>query len=62
MLRLDHDADAARVQRLHERVGDLGGELFLDLQPPREDIDDPRDFREPDDFAVRECKRRAPCR
>ncbi len=37
---------------LHECVGDLGGELFLDLQAAREDVDDPRDFGETDHFAV----------
>ena len=38
-------ATPARMQRLHERVSDLRRQLFLDLQPPREDIDDARNFR-----------------
>ena len=37
-----------------KRVGDLRGELLLDLQAAREDIDDARDFREPDHFPVRD--------
>ena len=41
-----------RMEGLHERVGDLGGELFLDLQAAGEDIDDARDFGETDHFAV----------
>ena len=49
---LDHDRHPAGCSASHERVGDLGGELFLDLQPAREDVDDARDLGEADHFAI----------
>ena len=39
-------------KRLHQCVGDLGGELFLNLQPAGKHVDDARDFGKADDFAI----------
>src|SRR5262245_6836918 len=47
-----HDAHALRGQDGLERLGDLLGETLLDLEAPREDVDDARDLREPDDAPV----------
>ena len=44
VLRLDDDADALRLQNILDRFGDLGGELFLNLQPSREAMHDPREL------------------
>src|SRR3954464_8004865 len=52
MFGLDNNGDAVRMESLHERVGNLRGELFLNLQPAREDVDDARHFRKADHFAV----------
>ena len=41
---------------LLDRMGDLLGESLLDLQPPREDVDDPRELREPDDAPRRDIR------
>ena len=42
------------LQHLVERVGDLRGHLFLDLQPLGIDVDEPRQFRDADDAVVRQ--------
>ena len=44
--------DAHRLQRFHECVRDLDGEIFLDLEPAREHVDDPRHFGKADHFPV----------
>lgn len=44
MLRLYHHCDAERMQGIHQRIGYLGCQLFLNLQTPREDIDNARHF------------------
>src|SRR5689334_18901915 len=54
MLGLDHDRHAYRMERLHEGVGDLGGELFLDLEAARENIDNARDLGEANHFPIRD--------
>jgi len=48
-----HDGDAVRLETIHERFRDLRRKIFLNLQTAREDIDNARHFREPDDFSVR---------
>ncbi len=53
MFRFNDHAYARRLQTFHQRVGNLNRELLLDLQSSRENIDDARNFREADDFAVR---------
>ncbi len=53
MFRLDHDGDAAGAKRLHERVGDLQRQMFLDLQTPRKNVDNPRHFRKSNDLSAR---------
>src|SRR2546421_8451208 len=40
----DDHADASGGNRLVQRLGDLVGELLLDLQPVREGFDKPRDL------------------
>src|SRR5256885_3055738 len=40
VIRLDHDADARRLEDAAERIGNLIGEPLLDLEPPRKDLDD----------------------
>jgi len=40
MRRLDDDADAARLHHLVDRLGDLRGQLFLDLEPLGIDLDE----------------------
>ena len=42
MVGLHHDADTSGRDRFLERAGDLFGEAFLNLEPPREDVDDAR--------------------
>jgi hypothetical protein len=42
VLRLDHDADAIGADALLDRVRNLIGQPFLDLEPTREVIDHPR--------------------
>ena len=54
VLGLDHDRHARRMQRFHQRVCHLHGELLLNLQPAGEDVDDARDFGKADHFAVRD--------
>jgi len=53
MLCLDDDTNAARLQRLHQGIGDLHCQILLDLEPSREHVDDPRGLRQTNDFAVR---------
>ena len=52
MLGLDHHEHAARLERLDERVGDLGGQPLLHLRPLREAVDDPGELRQARDAAV----------
>ena len=54
MLGLEHDADAARLQRLLEPVGDLRRHALLHLQIARVHVDDARELREPDDARSRD--------
>src|SRR5215470_16422557 len=54
MLRLDHDTDAAWLQAFHQRVRNLNGELLLNLQPARENIDNARNFGKADDLSIRD--------
>ncbi len=42
MLGLDHHPDARGLQDVLDRLGDLGGQLLLDLQPAGEAVDHPR--------------------
>jgi hypothetical protein len=48
VLRLEHHGDAARLENLLDRGRDLRGQVLLGLQPPRIDVDQPRDLGEPD--------------
>ena len=54
MLRLDDDRHAVGLQRLHQRVGDLAGELLLELRAARVGLDEPRELAQPDDAPVRD--------
>ena len=51
---LDHDRDAARLERGLDRVGNLRGHPLLYLQTMREDFHDPREFRKTYDARARE--------
>jgi hypothetical protein len=51
---LDDDRDAARLQHVVDRVGDLRRQLLLDLQPARIGIHDPRKLADADDAPVRQ--------
>ncbi len=53
MLRFDHDRNPDWMQRFHESIGDLDSELLLNLQAPREDVDDAGDLGKADHFPVR---------
>ena len=44
MLRLDDYADPSGTQRFHQGIGDLHGEILLNLQAAREDVRLARDF------------------
>ena len=52
--RLHHDADAAGSEHLVDRPGYLLGEPLLHLETAREDLDEARQLREPDDPPVRD--------
>src|SRR5262245_18666946 len=54
MLGLDQDGHAAWSQRGLDRFGYLGGQCFLGLQAPGEDLDHARNFRDPEDASVRQ--------
>src|SRR3954453_10502492 len=49
MLRLDHHGDAARLEDLVDRGRDLRGEVFLGLQPTRENVSEPGQLRQSHD-------------
>src|SRR3546814_18641799 len=49
---LDNNGNAPRLQRVLQRRRDLAGEALLELQPPGEGIDQPRQFRDADDAAI----------
>ena len=51
--RLDDDADAVRLEHLVDRIGDLRGELLLDLQAPGIDLDHARELADADHAAAR---------
>ena len=53
MFCLHDNADTARFQTFHQCVGNLNRELFLNLQPARENIDNARDLGKSDYFPVR---------
>src|SRR5215475_7794111 len=46
MLGLDHNRNAAGFQDLIDRGRDLCGQMLLGLQPPREDVGQPRELRQ----------------
>src|SRR5947208_7514818 len=46
MLGLDHHGNAAGFEDLVDRGRDLRGEMLLGLQPPREDVGQPRQLRQ----------------
>src|SRR5712691_6551077 len=54
MAGLDDHPDALRFDYFLNRLGDLGGEALLDLQPPGKEFDETRHFAEADHFAVRD--------
>ena len=54
MRRLDHDADAARVQLFHQQVRDRFRHPLLELRTFRDRLDDPRDLAQPDDAPLRQ--------
>src|SRR5262249_14716012 len=51
--RFQDDPDAAWTQLLHKEVGQLFRHALLDLRPPRQQLHDPGQFAQTDDFAVR---------
>ena len=52
--RLDHDPDAARLQDRLDGIGDLGGQLLLNLQAPGEHIDHASELADPNHAVVRQ--------
>ena len=52
MLGLQHHDDTGRVQRLHQRVGDLPGQALLHLGALGEAVHEPRQLRDAADAAV----------
>ena len=52
MLRFYYHGHARGLQAIHERLGDLGCKILLDLQTPREDIDNARHFGEANHFPI----------
>ncbi|MNE52576.1 hypothetical protein D3C80_1472520 [compost metagenome] len=52
MLRLDHHGHAGRVGHLLDGLGDLPGEVFLDLQAAGEHVDDARHLRQAEHLAA----------
>ena len=52
MFRFHDDGDAVWFQTVHQRLGDLRRQVFLNLQTARKNIDNARDFRQSDDFAI----------
>jgi len=48
---LDDHADPTGLEHLLDRAGHLLGEPLLHLQAPGEDLDEPRQLREPNDLA-----------
>src|SRR5450759_644438 len=53
MFRLHHDCYAGRFEACHERLCNLRGEIFLDLQTTRKDIDNARDLGKPNHLSIR---------
>ena len=53
---LDDDADAARLQRIHDRIGDLVGEALLHLQAAGEHVHDAGRLGEAHDAAMRDVR------
>ena len=53
MLSLDDDTNTLRINRLTDAIRDFLGQDFLDLQSLREIINDARDFRQSEYFALR---------
>src|SRR6185295_15079496 len=54
MLRLDDDADALRVDRVHDARRDLGRETLLHLQAAGEHLEEPRELAQPEDAVARD--------
>jgi len=52
--RLNHHRDAARLQHLQDRVGDLRRQLLLDLEALRISLHHPRQLADADDAAMRQ--------
>jgi hypothetical protein len=52
MLRFYYHGHAGGFQTIHERLGDLRRKIFLDLQTPREDIDNARHLGKANHFPV----------
>ena len=48
------DGDAERLDLLADGLGDLVRHALLDLEPPGEDLDQPRDLAEADHLALRD--------
>src|SRR5215510_1192020 len=49
---LAHDGHTHGIDLLADRFRDLVGHALLDLQPPREDVDEPRNLAQADDAAL----------
>src|SRR5262249_54885233 len=52
----DHDADAGGSEHLLDRRGDFFGEPLLNLQPPREDLDQTGELGEAYDTTIRDVR------
>ena len=51
---VNDDADAGRLQHVHDGVGDLVGQSFLDLEAAGEHLHDPRQLRQSHDPPCRD--------
>ena len=48
-----YDSDAVWLKTVHQGLRNLGGEVFLNLQAPRKNVYNARDFGQTDHFAIR---------
>src|SRR5882724_12178458 len=56
MARFDNHADALRRDFLFDRLRNLAGHTLLNLQPPSENIHQPRDFAQAENFFRRQIR------
>src|SRR5260221_12703185 len=56
MPRFDNPADALRCDFFFDRLRNLARQAFLNLQPPREHVHEPRDFAQAENFFRRQIR------